>query len=183
MSVAAVFGSARVADGHAEYEAGRLMGRLLAEAGWGVMTGGYTGVMEAASRGAREAGGHVIGVTVAAWSERFAANEWVVEERVAADLIARLAELLAADALIAVGGGIGTLTEVALSWNLALMHRTTTPIILVGDRWDRVISVLAKELVLGDDDLSHVTVVDSPQSAAAALGGSGTGETGRDAWT
>lgn len=169
MPIAAVFGSARVAEGHAEYEAGHQMGRLLAEAGWGVMTGGYAGVMEAASRGAHDSGGHVIGVTVNAWSERLSANRWVIEERVAQDLIARLAELLTADAVIAVGGGIGTLTEVALAWNLALMHRTAAPIILVGERWDRVVGVLRNELVLGDDDLSHIQIVADPASAVARL--------------
>lgn len=169
MPVAAVFGSARVTDGHEEYEAGRQMGRLLGEAGWAVMTGGYLGVMEAASRGAHEAGGHVIGVTVTSWSRGHAANRWVAEERAAPDLLSRLAELVAADALIAVGGGIGTLAEVALSWNLVQKRHTDAPIILVGERWERVIAALARELVLGDDDLSHVRVVPDPAAAVCLL--------------
>ena len=50
--VVAVFGSARLAAGDAEYDQARALGRLIGEAGWTVATGGYTGVMEAACRGA-----------------------------------------------------------------------------------------------------------------------------------
>jgi uncharacterized protein (TIGR00730 family) len=169
MPVAAVFGSARVTEGHDEYEAGREMGRLLGTAGWAVMTGGYMGVMEAVSRGAHEAGGHVIGVTVTGWSDRHAPNAWVLEERPAADLIARLTELVAADALIAVGGGVGTLAEVALSWNMAQKRHTEAPVILVGPCWERVVAALERELVLSEDDLSLIRVVPDPASAADLL--------------
>lgn len=164
MPVAAVFGSARVEPGHAEYDRAVTTGRLLAESGWTVMTGGYRGVMEGASSGARAADGHVIGVTVASWIHQ-TANEWVVEERVAPDLVARLGVLVAADALIAVGGGIGTLAEVALSWNMRQRGATGAPLILVGQNWTRVVAALSRELLLSEDDLAHVQVVDDPATA------------------
>ena len=59
-----VFGSARFPEGHAHYELARAMGRRLAEAGYAVMTGGGPGIMEAANRGAREAGGLSLGCNI-----------------------------------------------------------------------------------------------------------------------
>ena len=61
--VISVFGSSAPQPGSADYEAARDLGRRLAEAGFTVQTGGYMGTMEGVSRGANEAGGHVIGVT------------------------------------------------------------------------------------------------------------------------
>ncbi|NBC11782.1 MAG: TIGR00730 family Rossman fold protein [Gammaproteobacteria bacterium] len=59
-----VFGSARFPDGHQYYRLGRELGAALAEAGFTVMTGGGPGVMEAANRGAQEAGGHSVGCNI-----------------------------------------------------------------------------------------------------------------------
>ena len=59
-----VFSSARFPDGHAHYETARALGKALAEAGYAVMTGGGPGIMEAANRGAREAGGLSIGCNI-----------------------------------------------------------------------------------------------------------------------
>ena len=74
-----VFGGAQPQPFSPEYEEARLLGELLAQRGHTVMTGGYIGVMEAVSRGAHEAGGHVIGVTcedIEAW-RGVKANQWV----------------------------------------------------------------------------------------------------------
>jgi len=169
MPVAAVFGSARVTEEDAEYVVAVRTGRLLAESGWAVMTGGYHGAMEAASRGAGDAGGHVIGVTVADWIDRSSPNRWVIEERRTPNLIARLAELVAADALIAVGGGIGTLAEVSLAWNLKQRDQALAPLVLVGARWERLMPVLARELVIDEHDLRHVRLVGDPEAAIRVI--------------
>jgi len=163
MRVASVFGSAWVPQGHPEYEVAHRTGELLAGAGWAVMTGGYQGAIEAASRGAHSAGGHVIGVTVAAWEGRNRPNAWVAEERREPDLVRRLGTLVRADALIAVGGGVGTLAEVALSWNLIQKHQTAAPLILLGERWGRVVRILADELLLGPDELAQLRLVEGPE--------------------
>ena len=167
---ASVFGSSRLAPGDEEYEAARQLAGLLTDAGWRVVTGGYAGVMEAASRGAAEAGGRPIGVTVAAWSPRIRANRWVAEEIVAADVFDRLRHLLASDALIAVAGGVGTLAELALAWNLqqpsGAAHRR---IIAMGARWQAMMPVFRERLIDQDADREIVRIVPGPEEVVAEL--------------
>ena len=137
-----VFGGSQPKPGDLAYEEARQLGELLAKRCHTVMTGGYIGTMEAVSRGAHEAGGHVIGVTCAE-IERWravGANRWVKEERKKETLMERLQVLIQeCDAAIALPGGPGTLTEISLTWNLMIigaMHRR--PLILIGDGWQTV---------------------------------------------
>ncbi len=77
-----VFGSARPNPGDPDYAQAMQLGQMIAKAGHTVLTGGYVGTMEAVSRGANEAGGHVIGVTCDE-VEKYrpgGANPWVMEE-------------------------------------------------------------------------------------------------------
>ena len=90
------------------------VGRLLAEAGAVVVTGGRSGVMEAASKGAREAGGTTLGILPG--TDRREANQWVSVAVPTGMGEARNALVVrAADALVAVGGAWGTLSEIALA--------------------------------------------------------------------
>lgn len=137
-----VFGGSQPKQGDAAFAEACELGKLLAEAGHTVLTGGYIGTMEAVSRGANEAGGHVIGVTCAnieAWRP-VKPNAWVQEERRFATLQERLNELvLACDAAIALPGGPGTLTEIALTWNLMIVNSMPPkPLILTGAGWRSV---------------------------------------------
>jgi len=169
--VAAVFGSATLDPGDPEYASAERLGALLAAAGWTVMTGGYDGAMAAVSRGASEAGGHVVGVTVEGWRNRWAANRWVAEERPAPDLPARLAALVRGDALLAVGGGVGTLAEVALAWHLRLRGEDLDrPLVVIGDRWRRVIDDLVQDLGMAAAEAEHVRVAAGPDDAVAMIG-------------
>jgi uncharacterized protein (TIGR00730 family) len=137
-----VFGGSQPKQGDASYAEGCELGKLLAKQGHTVLTGGYIGTMEAVSRGAAEAGGHVIGVTctdIEAW-RAVKPNAWVQEQRRFVTLQERLNELvLACDAAIALPGGPGTLTEIALTWNLMIVHSMPPkPLILVGEGWQSV---------------------------------------------
>ena len=138
--IVSVFGGSAPRPESAAYLEAMDMGRRLAEAGYTVATGGYRGVMEAASRGAAEAGGHVIGVTCGLlenWREGLAANPWVKEEIKFASLRERLHHLVEfCDAAIAMGGGIGTLSEVALAWSLIQTGEIKPkPLVVVGPLW------------------------------------------------
>jgi uncharacterized protein (TIGR00725 family) len=137
-----VYGGSQPQPGSPAYAEAFELGNLLARAGHSVLTGGYIGTMEAVSRGANEAGGHVIGVTCAdieAWRP-VKPNAWVQEERRFATLQERLNELvLACDAAIALSGGPGTLTEIALTWNLMIVNSMPAkPLILTGAGWRSV---------------------------------------------
>ncbi|RJP51637.1 MAG: LOG family protein [Anaerolineaceae bacterium] len=134
-----VFGGSQPKEGDAAYEEARTLGKLLAERGHVLLNGGYIGTMEAVSRGAAEAGGHVIGVTcedIEAW-RGVGVNRWVKEERKKKTLIERLKVLIEeCDAAIALPGGPGTLTEIMLTWNLMIVEsRHRSPLILVGAGW------------------------------------------------
>jgi len=138
-----VFGGSGPRPGSDAYQEAYRLGKLLAERGHAVLTGGYIGTMEAVSRGAAETGGHVIGVTCAQ-IERWRAvgpNAWVKEERRFETLNERLQALIdGCDAAIALPGGPGTLTEIALTWNLMIVGALPErPLVLVGDGWRRMI--------------------------------------------
>lgn len=141
-----VFGSASPQPGQPVYEEARRLGELLARAGHTVITGGYMGTMEAASRGAAEAGGHVIGITCQQIEDWRAAkhNPWVLEERKFPTLQERLYSLVEnCDAAIALPGGIGTLDEIVTMWSqMQTACIPTRPLILIGAGWQRTITAL-----------------------------------------
>ncbi|MEO8355842.1 MAG: LOG family protein [Chloroflexota bacterium] len=144
-----VFGGSQPKEGDAAYAEAMELGGLLAQRGHTVLTGGYIGTMEAVSRGAKEAGGHVIGVTcedIETW-RGVKANSWVMEEIRSKTLIERLHTLIhESDAAFALPGGAGTLTEVALMWNLMIvesLHRR--PLILIGRGWQSTFDQFFKE--------------------------------------
>lgn len=169
--VVAVFGSSRIGPEHPDYRSAERLGGLLAAAGWTVATGGHGGAMAAVSRGAREAGAHVIGVTLPGSDGRRPPNAWVDEERPAEDLYERLQMLLNADAWIAVAGGVGTLAEISVAWNLMQnAHVAHRPLIVVGEGWGRVLSALGDQLVVDPTDLAMVTAAPDVDAAMAALG-------------
>ncbi len=134
-----VFGGSQPKEGSSAYEEARLLGELLAQRGHIVLNGGYIGTMEAVSRGACEAGGHVVGVTcedIETW-RAVGKNHWVKEEIRKKSLVERLQYLVEnCDAAIALPGGTGTLTEIALTWNLMIVESMPRrPLILVGEGW------------------------------------------------
>ena len=129
-----VFGSAQPPPGSPLYEQARTLGRLLAEAGFTVVNGGYTGTMEGVSQGATEAGGTVVGITCAVFDGRRAAGNPYLSSTVhSPDLLARLRQLVErGNAFIVLSGGIGTLLELFLVWNLSAVGSVDKPCILVG---------------------------------------------------
>ena len=141
-----VFGGSQPRENDLAYREAYHLGNLLARAGHAVITGGYIGTMEAVSKGASEAGGHVIGVTceeIERWRP-VKPNPWVKEERRFATLQERLNALIqGCDAAIALPGGPGTLTEIALMWNLMIVESLPRkPLVLIGEGWQAVLNQL-----------------------------------------
>lgn len=143
-----VFGSSRPQEGDADYVEARSLGAELVKAGFAVCSGGYGGVMEAASRGAKEAGGKTYAVT-AEFFERNA-NSWVDVEVRVQTWQDRLFELIRlADGFVACKGGTGTLVELAVVWEM--LNKSVIagkPIAVMGDFWTPVLDRV-REVELG----------------------------------
>ena len=145
-----VFGGAQPAPGSPAYQEAFELGQQLGSAGHSLLTGGYVGTMEAASKGASEAGGHVIGCTcdeIEHWRGT-RANAWVKEERHFKTMRERLNALIdGCDAAIALPGGPGTLAEIALTWNMmAVDALPRKPLILIGAGWQAVFGEMYSSL-------------------------------------
>lgn len=171
----AVFGGASPRPGDPAYQDAQRLGKLLAGGGHTVLTGGYIGVMEAVSRGANEAGGHVIGVTcreIEKWRNS-TANPWVKEERKFETLRERMYALIdGCDAAIVMPGGVGTLAELAVTWNEQIINqRLTCPIILVGPGWEGIIHSFSTvfENYIHSQDLDLLKVVPDVETVISAL--------------
>lgn len=137
----AVFGSSATEPGSAAWEEANSTGRSLAEAGLGVVTGGYGGSMEAVSEGAARAGGEVVGVTAPVlFADRPAANPHVGLLVEAETLLERIGAMFdRACGVIALPGSIGTATELVIAWNLNHIARLAgagrIPTVAVGTGW------------------------------------------------
>ncbi len=146
----AVYGGAAPKPGEPAYEDARQLGFLLGQSGHTIMTGGYIGVMEAASRGANEAGGHVIGSTCTQIEEwrGTKANAWVKEEWKHETLRDRMYALIdECEAAVMMPGGVGTLAELAVMWNEEIISmKPARMMVLVGRGWQKTIEAFMAEL-------------------------------------
>src|SRR5438874_13442412 len=172
MTSVTVFGGSRVEPDSDEYLAAQQLGRALAERGFSVVTGGYNGVMEAVSRGAKEAGGHVIGVTVDVIARNFERlpNAFVDQEVRTAALLERIDKLVELGAAyVVLPGGAGTLAELGVVWNLALLGALQSkPLLVVGRGWETVLRTMLHELHTIESDLQALTFVPDVESVAEA---------------
>lgn len=168
----AVFGASEALPGEPLYELAREVGRLLARAGFRVVTGGYGGVMEGASRGALEAGGTTLGVVTAAFSGR-TPNPYLSAVDITADLHERTRHLIeSAQAYIVLPGKTGTLAEAALVWALlrseSLRQRR---VVLLGPSWRRILATLEAEGMLDGVERAATRWAATPEDAVRALDG------------
>ena len=170
--IAAVFGSSRAVPGDGVYEQGVELGRLLAEAGFGVTNGGYAGLMEAVSAGAAGAGGRVVGVTAPPlFPARVGGNRFLTEQITAGSLTERIHIMWEmACAAVVWPGSIGTFTELAVVWNDAVLAvrrgGAARPVIAFRGRWEELVSRLTVDLAA---DPGLVSMVDTPSEAVEEL--------------
>lgn len=171
--VVTVFGSSRARPGDQEYADAQRLGEMIGERGWTLVNGGHEGTMEAAARGAKERGGNTVGITISIYpGER--SNAWLDQEIVAETLFGRLEELVTrGDAFVVLRGGIGTLLELALVWNLVQSPEfASKPIFVVGESWQRAASTLHEVLPmhrLEARTLTHVSTVEEAMSRLDAF--------------
>jgi uncharacterized protein (TIGR00730 family) len=170
----AVIGSARIGPDDARYADAERLGRAIAGEGWALVTGGYGGLMGAAAEGASSAGGHAIGLPMSAW-EHLAPHASNAELRWSADYAERLGHLLAADVVVALPGGIGTLSEASIVWAAAQTEPDTAALVVVGDAWADLLAAFGADLVVDRDDLAiarwAATVEDVVPAVREALAG------------
>jgi len=170
-----IFGGSSPKPGEPAYEDGIQLGSHLGKGGFTVLTGGYIGIMEAVSRGAAEAGGHVIGITceeIEGWRP-VGPNPWVMEEIRFPSLRQRLFALVEmCDAAIALPGGIGTLAEISMMWtHLDIGAIPRKPLILVGSSWQETIKQLVKSFphYITEAQRKWLTIVPNIDSAFITL--------------
>lgn len=134
-----VFGSSRPREGDPHYAIAQSLGASLAAQGFTVCSGGYGGVMEAASRGAKEAGGRTLAVTAEFFRAR--ANRWVDKEVRVTTWQDRLFELVRrGSGYVACPGGTGTLVELAVVWEMINKRvMRDKPFVALGDFWQPII--------------------------------------------
>ncbi|MDH7489264.1 MAG: LOG family protein [Anaerolineae bacterium] len=167
-----VFGGSQVAPDSPLYRQARELGRRLAEAGFGVISGGYGGTMEAVSRGAREAGGEAIGITLATFDRAaLRPNAYLTAEHKAPNYLDRLAELThRASGFIALRGGIGTLSEVSITLSLLQIGELPPrPVVLLGECWSAYLDTVRREFMLRPEDLAPVYVAADAAQAVVWL--------------
>jgi len=155
--IVGVYGSARLPETDEHYQYAVAVGRALAGEGFIVATG---------SKGARDVGGEVIGYTVTSW-DGLPANRYVTEKLDSKDLFERLRKFSEVDLLIALDGGLGTLAEVVVSWNLLQVGSDARPLLMVGEQWQALHDYVRKTLIVGEADLNVVRIL--PEGTSAEL--------------
>jgi len=187
-----VFGSARFRAGHPYYRMAREVGRRLAEAGFAVMTGGGPGIMEAANRGAREAGGLSIGCSIELSREE-KPNPYLDRLIEFHYFFVRKVMLVKySSGFVVLPGGFGTLDETFEMLTLIQTGKIERfPVVTMGRHfWGQIRHFISKSLVaektISPEDLSLMRVTDSAEEAVAMIRrevvpprGAGTAQRGR----
>ncbi len=170
-----VFGSARFQVGHAYYDLARHTGAALAQAGFTVMTGGGPGIMEAANRGAKEAGGYSVGCNIELPTEQepnVYLDRWVTMRHF---FVRKLLLIKYSYAFVALPGGFGTMDEI---FEVATLIQTKKvkdfPLVLMGKHyWQPLLDFLsetqAKEGTISVADYKRIILTDSVDEAVQSI--------------
>lgn len=167
--IVTIFGGSRCGEHTPEYKEAKTLGEKLAEAGFTICTGGYLGVMEAASRGAREKGGRVFGIVMNQFKSE--PNRYLTDKVASRHFYERLQNLIERSVgFIALRGGMGTVTEISLVWNkLQTGVIDKRPLVLMGGCWKPVIGSFQQNLVVSDQDVSLLNFADTVEEAVEII--------------
>jgi uncharacterized protein (TIGR00730 family) len=169
-----VFGSARLKEGHPWYEKTREVAGGIAKLGFTVMTGGGPGIMEAANRGAKEAGGRSVGINIILPHEQHV-NPWLDASVDMRYFFTRKTLLIKYSyAFVVMPGGIGTMDELFEALTLIQTKKLHQfPVILFGvDYWTPMMSAILRmrdEGLISPEDLNLLVLTDSVDEAMAVL--------------
>jgi uncharacterized protein (TIGR00730 family) len=174
----AIFGGSDLLPADPAYKNALTTAKLLANSGYIIINGGGTGIMAAATLGAKKAGGRVEIVVINPpdqpgnyegidQNNLSQADEVIVTN----DYQARMNKLMEiADAFVVFKGGTGTLSEVGLTWEIAKFdYGHHEPLIFVGPEWREVVTSLQKTMNYESIEKRVVTVVDTPEEILAVL--------------
>lgn len=169
-----VFGSARFPEGHPYYELARQVGRYLAESGFTVMTGGGPGVMEAANRGAKEAGGRSIGCNILLPKEQNHnpyLDTWIDFEHF---FVRKLMLIKYSYAFIVLPGGFGTMDELFEVLTLIQTGKVEDfPVAVMGTEFYKplldTIRMMEDRKTIDPEDLSKLIISDNPGEVVSAI--------------
>ena len=170
-----IFGSARIPEDSGEYAAARSVGRLFAEAGWAVITGGGPGVMEAANRGARDAGGLSVGFNIDLPHEQ-GSNPYLDISYTFTHFYARkVCFVKPAEGFVIFPGGFGTLDELFEALTLIQTGKAQNfPVVLIDtDYWGEMLDWIKGEMLpdgmISPEDLDLLHVTDDPADAVETI--------------
>ncbi|HMN23035.1 MAG TPA: LOG family protein [Ignavibacteriaceae bacterium] len=143
-----IFGSALPKEDDEQYKFAYQLGAALAKNGFNICTGGYGGIMEAASKGAFDNAGFVYGVTVELWEKN--PNPYITVEVREQKLFERITKLLElGDAYVILQGGTGTLLEFAAVWEFANKNlQQPKPVICHSQMWKEIVEAMNKQMLL-----------------------------------
>ena len=164
-----IFGGSKCREDSPEYAEAHRVGELLAESGFTICTGGYAGVMEAASRGAHEHGGRVIGITMNQFKSE--PNRYLTEKIPSEHFYERLQRLITQSVgYIALRGGMGTVTEISLVWNkMQTRVLEPRPLVLLGDCWPGIVKAWQQHLAVSDEDVKLLKFATAADEAVAII--------------
>ena len=176
ISQVAIFGFADSKPGDKLYHEAFEVASALAQAGYTVVDGGGPGIMEAASRGAKVAGGRVIGVTFYPidganhFEGRDPNNPLDIEIKTKTYLERTLTLLEQGQVYVIFNGASGTMSEFAMAWGMARIYfGHHKPLILYGKFWKKIMKVLKNNLMLRPEEAKVYKIVDSPKGVLKAI--------------
>lgn len=167
--IVTIFGGSKCSPNSPEYLQAKDLGARLAEAGFTICTGGYLGVMEAASRGAREKGGRVFGIVMNQFKGE--PNRYLTDKVATDHFYDRLQNLIMRSVgFVALRGGMGTVTEISLVWNkLQTRVLDKRPLVLLGDCWKEVVRSWQENLVVSNSDVSLLDFANNAEDACRII--------------
>lgn len=167
--IVTIFGGSKCVESDPEYDQARRVGELLAKAGFTICTGGYLGVMEAASRGAREAGGRVLGIVMNQFKHE--PNRFLTDKVATEHFYERLQRLITRSVgFVAIRGGMGTVTELSLVWNkIQTRVIEPRPLVLLGDCWRPVVDHWQRFLAVTDLDVRALDFANTAEEAVEII--------------